>query len=215
MEWPLLASLPAEEREEFLGLARTRTFDRNDVLCHAGDPADSVHLIESGRLSVEVSQADGDTAMINLLGPGDYLGELSLFSEDGRRTATIVALEPTTTLSISGSSFLALCERRPSLQRTLTTLLAHRVDQLSQRLLEALYDTVDRRLYGRLLDLSASYATSGGVIPLNQTQLAGLVGGTRPTVNKVLRRLADEGTLSLARGRVVVLDPDRLRELLD
>jgi CRP/FNR family transcriptional regulator, cyclic AMP receptor protein len=216
MEWALLASLPDDERDQFLGLARHRSFGRHDVLCRAGEPEESVHLIETGRLSVQVSQPDGDTAMINLLGPGDYFGELSLFSEHRRRTATIVALEPTTSLSISGSSFLALCARRPSLQSTLTTLLAHRVDQLSQRLLESLYDTVDRRLHHRLLDLSESYAASGGggAIPLTQTQLAGLTGGTRPTINKVLRRLADEGTISLSRGQVVVLDPARLRELV-
>ena len=55
MEWPLLSSLSDADRAEFLALARRRSFDRNDIVCHAGDPADSLHLVTSGRLPVKVS----------------------------------------------------------------------------------------------------------------------------------------------------------------
>ena len=93
MEWPLLASLSEDEQREFVALARRRQFAKNEVVCHAGDPADSLHLVTSGRLSVRVSLPSGDTAMINVLRPGSYFGELALLREDNHRTATITALE--------------------------------------------------------------------------------------------------------------------------
>jgi CRP-like cAMP-binding protein len=215
MEWPLLASLPEPERREFLELARRRRFARQEVVCHAGDPADSLHLIVAGRLSVRVSLPSGDTAMINVLGPGDFWGELALLSPDGHRTATITALEPAETLVVNGAAFQNLRRSRPTVERTLSTLLAHRVDELSQRLLETMYVGLDRRLYRRLLDLCGQYGAAkepgaAVVIPLTQSQLADLTGGTRPSVNQALQRLVDQGIVALSRGRVEVLDVARL-----
>jgi CRP-like cAMP-binding protein len=213
MDWPLLAALHEDVRREFLGVARRRTFIRNEVLCHAGDPADSLHLIVAGRLAVRASLSTGDSAMINLLKPGDYFGELALLSPDRRRTATIAALEPAETLVVTASAFGRLCQAQPAVERTLTTLLGHRVDELSQRLIEAMYVGLDRRLYRRLVELCESYASGDGpvVVPLTQSQLADLAGGTRPTVNQVLQRLVDQGIVAISRGKVEVLDVERLR----
>jgi CRP/FNR family transcriptional regulator, cyclic AMP receptor protein len=213
MEWPLLAGLPSQVRENFLGLARHRTFERHEIICHAGDPADSLHLVRGGRLAVQVALPSGAAAMINLLKPGDYWGELALLRPDGQRTATISALEPAETLVVTASAFRRLCESQPAVERTLVVMLANRVDELSQRLLEAMYVGLDRRLYQRLVDLSEAYATGAGagVVPLTQTQLADLTGGTRPSVNQILQGLSDEGIVELSRGKVVVLDVERLR----
>jgi CRP/FNR family cyclic AMP-dependent transcriptional regulator len=212
MEWPLLSSLSQEDRQEFLALGRRRTFARGEIVCHAGDPADSLHLVVGGRLSVRVSLDSGDTVTINVLGPGDSFGELALLSADGHRTATITALEDAETTAIGATAFQQLCQHRPGVQRALAVLLAGRVDELSQRLLEMAYVGVDRRLYRRLLELSGDYAAGGrAVVPLTQAQLADLVGGTRPTVNQALQRLVDQGIVALGRGRVEILDLARLR----
>src|SRR5215210_5178633 len=114
MDWPLLATLSESERREFLALGRRRTFARQEVVCHAGDPADALHLVTGGRLSVRVSLPTGDTAMINVLGPGSYFGELALLRPDGHRTATITALEATQTLAVTASAFHKLREARPT-----------------------------------------------------------------------------------------------------
>lgn len=208
VQWALLAPLEPRTREEFLGLARTREFARNEVVCHVGDPGDALHLVERGHLAVRGVMATGATATFNILSPGDYFGELALLRADHRRTATVVALETSRTLSVAGSAFMALCSRNPRLERVLSTLLADRVEALSQRLLETMYDSLDRRVYRRLVELAAAYGRDEGsvVIPLSQAQLADLVGATRPSVNLVLQRLADQGTVALGRSRIEVRD---------
>lgn len=210
--WPLLAPLRAEDREAFLALARPRTFARNEVVCHEGDPADSLHLVERGHLAVHAGLSSGATATFTILSPGDYFGELALLREDRRRTATVTALEQSRTRSVSAAAFEGLVSRNPRVERVLTSLLADRVDALSRRLLETMYESLDRRVYRRLLELAQSYggqsseAQPGVTIPLSQAQLADLVGAARPSVNQVLRRLSDAGVVSLGRSRVDVLD---------
>ena len=73
-----------------------------------------------------------------------------------------------------------------------------------------LYVGLDRRLYRCLLQLAAIYDDGGDragpTIPLAQDQVAGLVGGTRPSVNLALQKLSTQGIVQLQRGRIVVRD---------
>src|SRR4051794_5646859 len=216
MEWGLLSSLPDEDRQQIVSAARRRSFARGEVLVHDGDPADSLHLIESGRVAVRIATPTGERATLNILSPGDYFGELSLVRRgaDRRRTATGGAPEPTEPPVVSVAVFEELCRTEPAFDRLLVVALARRVGQLSGRLLAARYVGLDRRLYRCLLDLARVYAPKDGAqatIPLTQEHLADLVGGTRPTVNQILQRLSAQNIVAVQRGRVVVRDPAALR----
>ncbi len=210
MEWALLASLSDPERRQILAAARPRRFARGEIVFHEGDLADSLHLVSKGRLAVRSSTPNGDVATLNLLSPGSFFGELALLRDkrSRRRSATVVALEPAETLSLSSGTFQRLCETHPPVEQLLTSLLARRVEELSERLMEALYVGLDRRVYRRLLELSEVYG--GGqatvTIPLTQDHLADLVGGTRPSVNQVLQKLVAQNVVALSRGRIEVRD---------
>jgi CRP-like cAMP-binding protein len=213
MEWEVLASLSEQDRQEVLAAASRRSYDRGEILVHAGDRSDSLHLVAEGRVAVEVGTADGDRATLNILSPGDYFGELSLVgaADDRRRTATVVALEPTRTLSLDVRTFERLRTTQPAFDRLLVSALAGRVEQLSGRLLDVLYLGLDRRVARCLLELATVYDPAGSdpagpTIRLTQDQLAGLVGGTRPSVNLALQTLSGEGVVELHRGRIVVRD---------
>ncbi|MGA8211578.1 MAG: Crp/Fnr family transcriptional regulator [Nocardioidaceae bacterium] len=214
--WELLSPLPPEERDAFLAMARRRSFGRNEVVCHEGDPADSLHLVQQGHFAVRGALATGETATFNVLSAGDYFGELALLRADRRRTATVVSLEPSLTLAVAATTFEALRSRDPRIERVLTTLLGDRVDRLSRRLLETMYEGLDRRVYRRLVELATSYGLEDGraTIPLSQASLAELVGATRPSVNQVLQRLADQHLVRLSRQRIDVLDADALARRL-
>ena len=67
MDWPLLSPLPPAERERLLASTRRRTYPRGDAVVREGDPSDSLHLVESGRLAVRVDTTAGDTAIFNVL----------------------------------------------------------------------------------------------------------------------------------------------------
>lgn len=218
MTWPLLEPLKPVDRAELLASAQIRRYQRDEPVFHEGDPGDSLHLVAAGRLAVRVSTPNGASATLNVLRAGDYFGELALLRDRPvpQRTASVIALEPAETLSLSGRAFHAVCERHPAVERLVAVLLADRVERLSQRLLEALYLGVDPRVCRRLLELAEIYAPEppsrhGTVIPLTQGHIADLAGATRPTVNQVLQLLASEGVIALGRSRVEVLDADALQ----
>jgi CRP-like cAMP-binding protein len=212
----VLQSLPDPDAKLLLRAGRTNTYARRDVLVQEGDVAESFHIVLDGHAAVQVTTPSGESAIVNVLGPDSHFGEVSLLGRvDPLRTASIVALEPVRTLSIPATVFRDLRERNPGLEQLVTTILARRVDELSAQLVEAMYDSLERRVVRRLSALAVTYATSSPevTIPLTQDELGQLVGGARPSVNQVLRRLVDEGLLAVSRGRIIVKDLDRLDRL--
>jgi CRP/FNR family cyclic AMP-dependent transcriptional regulator len=209
---PLFAGATEQEAARLLDRARRRTFGTGEVVFHAGDPADTLHLIQRGRFAVRVTTEFGDTATLNVLGPGDFFGELALLSPRAPRSATIVALEPAETLSVHEIDFGRLRAERPETADVLIAMLASQVRRLSMHLAEALYVPADMRVRRRLLDMTEVYRDGEEVtVPLTQEELASLAGTSRATVNRVLREEEEFGTIALARGRTRVIDTDGLR----
>jgi len=198
-----------------LGRTRRRRFARGEVLFHEGDPAETLHFVAEGRVMARCTTPFGDSVAFRVLGPGRVLGVVAVVAADRRRSATVVALEPTTTLSLGFAEFDSLCRDHPAIQRSVATLLAARVRRLSDHLVEALFLPVEVRIVRRLLDLADEYEASPGaervVIPLSQTDVAELAGAARPTTNRVLRALESDGVVALHRGRVEITDRDALR----
>ena len=214
MEWQLLRDLTEGERRQVLATARRRQFKRGEILFHEGDPADTVHFIAEGRVMARRTSPMGDSVAFRVIGPGRALGDVAVVSSARRRSSTVSALEPTTTLSLTFAEFAQLCEEHPGIQTHLATLLAARVKRLSDHLLEALFLPTDRRVVRRLLDLCDQYGDGNDprvVIPLTQTDIAELAGATRPSTNRVLRALETEGLVRLRRGQVEVVDRAGLR----
>jgi len=212
VKWPLLERVPERDRRSFLAIARRRRFVKDEVVFHAGDLGDTLHLIESGRFGVRVTTPLGETAMLSLLGPGDFFGVLALLDADARRTATVTALEKAETLSIRKEDFERIRREQPSVNEVLIGALGHRVEALSDSLLQALYTPVEARVLRCLLDAARLWGgpSEGVVIPLTQDDIAELAGTTRQTANRVLKQAEERGLVRISRGRVEIVDPLQL-----
>jgi CRP-like cAMP-binding protein len=213
MQWALLAGVPEEEVREILRVARRRSFARNEVVFHRGDPADCFHLIARGRFAVRIMTPLGDTATIAIRGPGATFGEMALLVDEARRTATVAAVEDGETYSVYRADFDRIRATHPGADRFLWAFLINEVRVLNERLLEALYLPVDKRVRRRLLELASLYGngSEGPVtVPLTQEVIAELSGAGRPTVNQVLREEEKRGTIELTRGHTRILDASEL-----
>ena len=192
-----------------LSIARRRTFARGEVVFHADDPADTLHLIVKGRFAARVHTPVGDTAILTVLGPGELFGEVALLGSEQRRSATIESLEAGETRSIFRDDFERLRREHEGVSEVLIAILVGSVKRLSQHLLEALYVPSDKRVLRRLVELAAVYGSTDAAavaIPLRQEDLAGLAGTSRATANRVLREEEGRGAVALGRGRITVLD---------
>jgi CRP-like cAMP-binding protein len=204
--------LAGEDQRRLLAVARRRRFGKGEVVFHAGDLGDSLHLVAKGRLAVWAGTPLGDATMLSVLGVGDYFGELALVDDGHHRSATVTALEPVETMSVRRDEFERLRADHPSVDQVLVAALAGQVRRLSDLVTEVLYVPAQRRVLRRLLALAELWggAHPGVVIPVTQDDMAGLAGTTRPTANRTLRQAEAAGLLALGRGRIELLDPDAI-----
>ncbi|MEX2431471.1 MAG: cyclic nucleotide-binding domain-containing protein, partial [Dehalococcoidia bacterium] len=108
-----------------------RSFGRGEIVFHEGDPGDSLHLVESGRVAFRVTTPLGDKVLLNVIGHGDFFGEMALLGDSGRRTATAVCLDPVLTWAMRRPVFEQLCASYPEAAGLVRTVLVERIDRLS------------------------------------------------------------------------------------
>ncbi len=217
MDFEALTGLSPADRDRLLASAGTRSFRAREVIFHAGDLGDTLFLIRTGRVAVRIVTEHGDAVTLALLGPGDSFGELALLAPDGRRSATVTAIEPTQAWTLSRAQLVRAGRANLPVESLLIQLLSREVRRLTGQLTEALYVPVRHRVARVLIALCGQEderpdrAAGPVVLRITQDDIAGLTGATRPTVNQVLRALEDAGAIALKRGQVTVVDR---RELL-
>jgi CRP/FNR family cyclic AMP-dependent transcriptional regulator len=210
-----LDELAPHDGEAFLALASPRRFARGVVLFHAGDDTGSVMVVRSGRVKVSSVAPGGQEVMLGVRGPGELLGELSAV-DGGERSATVAALDAVDVLSVSGSAFAELLERRPAIALVLLRQIAARLrDADRQRLEFAAYD-VFGRVARRLIDLAGPAARADDAVPalevsLTQEELAAWTASSREAVSRALSAMRALGWIETRRRTIVIQDPQALR----
>jgi CRP/FNR family cyclic AMP-dependent transcriptional regulator len=210
---PLLFSgLDEAVVQDVLAGARKRTFQRGDLVFHAGDPGDSVQVIERGHFAMRLVTPRGDVCMARVFGPGDVFGRVALGPIEAVREATVVSLDESETFELFRKQLDELRAAHPSVNDALIAIAGLELRKVSIRLLEALYVDADRRVRRRLLELAEDYRNGSGVpaIPLTQADIAAFAGTSRATVSRVLADEERRGTIAKRRRSIELLDVEEL-----
>jgi CRP/FNR family cyclic AMP-dependent transcriptional regulator len=213
---PIFAVLSQEDLLDLAGICYPRTFRPGEVLCHEGDPANALYLIEAGQVKIVRDTPEGEEVIVHLLGPGECMGELALL-DAGPRSATAQALDSVEALILPQEAFLALLERRPEVTRAVILALVGIVRRVTEQLQDLLILDVPARIAKTLLSLATRYGepTTDGIrirVRLTQEELAQMVGAARPTVTKELGGFRQRGILSLDREGFTLHEPEQLRQ---
>ena len=210
---PLFAGLPTDELGELTSRLRPRRYARGETLCLVGDPGTSLYIIDRGRVKLGLTSPEGREIILDLLGPGEVFGELALL--DGEpRSANAVAVEASEVLLLARDDFLRFVEQHPHAALVLLATLSHWLRRLTTQMQDTAFLDVPARLARTILRLAEAEEAAHGkaVTPrLTQTDLAGMVGTTRETLNKWLGFYEDEGMIRRDKHQIVVLRPDKLR----
>jgi CRP/FNR family cyclic AMP-dependent transcriptional regulator len=211
----LLAGLSEPTLRALAEQSVERPFPRHSRLFHQGDPGTGLFVLVSGLVKVVVTSEGGEEMVLVTLGPGEALGELSIV-DGGPRSASAEALEPTAALVITRPVLLDLATR----DRSLTDALLQALGGLLRRLTEQASDLVFLDLPGRMAKLLAGLAAErGSETPdgieldnnLTQSDLAGMVGASRQSVNQILQGFARRGYLQVRGRRILIHRLDLLR----
>jgi CRP/FNR family cyclic AMP-dependent transcriptional regulator len=208
----LFHGLDAAVVQEVLAGARKRTFRRDEVVFHQGDPGESVQVIARGHFALRLVTPRSDVCILRVYGPGDIFGRVALATVEAVREATVVALDESETFELFRKQLDELRAAHPSVNDALIALAGLELRRASVRLLEALYLDADRRVRRCLVDLAEPFRDGSGVpaIPLTQEDVAAIAGTSRATVSRVLAEEERRGTIAKRRRSIELIDVEEL-----
>ncbi|MBI2857294.1 MAG: Crp/Fnr family transcriptional regulator [Chloroflexi bacterium] len=209
---PYFSTLPPAEIERIARDTVERTFDRGEVLFTEGEPCRGLYAVKSGLVRVFKSSPEGREQVMLIAKSGDSFNDIPVF-DGGPNPASAAALELSTVLIIPRETVLSLVKDCPP-ARAIIKLFSTRLRYLTNLVSDLSFRSVLSRLAKVLLEVAVA---EGGPAPtrrLTQEEMAAMVGTVRDVIGRALRLLEKEGAIRLQRERIIVVDPEKLRQIV-
>jgi len=184
---------------EFLskvGPGRTvQEFRKGQVVYAQGDPADAVFYIQKGRVKLTVVSSRGKSAVVAIIGPGEFFAEGCLAGQPFR-VATAATMTEALLVRIEKKTMIAALHQASALTEVFIGHLLSRTARMEDDLVDQLFNSSEKRL-ARVLLLLARFGKEGKtepVIPkISQEVLAEMVGTTRPRISGFMNKFRKLG----------------------
>ena len=211
---PLFSELSPDELDSVAQVAIPRSYPRETRVFHEGDRGDACYIVSQGSCRVTRQHSDGRVITLATLSPGAIFGELAMLDGE-RRSASVEAAENTQLLALPATDVRNLIRSHPEMAEKLVVALTRRLREANERIARQSFQTVPSRVAGVLNQLLAEEAVTPLVrdrvtIRLRQSDLAQMAGTSRESVSRFLATLERAGVVQVGRGRVTVIEPERL-----
>lgn len=206
---PVFASLDEKTLLDLYQRTRRYRFRPGTDILLEGEQPPGLFVMLQGRVRLSCTATDGREQVLDMVKAGDIFNLVPLF--DGQPNYTNArAMSPVECLVLPRNDLLALLRDHPDLALALLSELAGQLRELVALVEDLAFRSVRARLARQLLAEAAE-----GHADLTHQELAERAGTVREMVGRVLRRLAEEGLVRLERGRVIVLNADGLRTVME
>jgi CRP/FNR family transcriptional regulator, cyclic AMP receptor protein len=214
----LLQGMSQEAVLHFNAIMRRIQRRRGDWVFVHGDPAESIYLLQKGRVKITALSEDGHEVVHEILGPGEIFGDTSTILGIPRTTSA-QALETSLLCEIRRKDFESLLNAYPELSLQLLKSVGLRLKKAEAQLLNIICNDVSTRVREALIDLIALERGNQPAQPvrikITQQDLANLIGASRQKTWQALKELEDLGALRLKYRSILVTAPHKLRNAPD
>lgn len=202
------AALSRPQQQQLLSFGRRRQLQAGQPLFSRGDAFCGIYVLLAGQLLISGLHQSGRQALLTLLTPGQWLGEIALFDQQPR-THDAAALQDTVLWHLPKAALQQLVSTDPLWWQAFGQLLTSKLRQVFIELEDRAVLSAGQRLARRLCQLSQQQAA----VPLQQEQLGQLLSLSRQTTNQLLRQLVAQGLIQTQYGGITVLNRPALLKL--
>lgn len=205
----LLRGLDPAVLDRLAERVQQRRWEPGERVVSQAEPGDSLVVLVHGAVTVYHQVSDGPKAALSHLRAPTTLGEVTLF-DGAPRSASVEAVEPCEGLELRREDLLAVMQEEPLLLDALLRSLGALVRRLSEQAADQLLLDLPGRVAKTLVTLAAA-SPGRTVVHLSQSRMAELAGGSRQSLNQVLRRFSDRGFIRVESGAILIEDLPALR----
>ena len=191
-------------------LYEIRHFSRGETIYSPLEYEKKIGFVISGKCEVGIKKPDGSTALLNTLAEHDAFGVLAVFSECEEYPTEIVAAKSSDVMFIPKSGAMALIRSYPEISENVIRFLSERIRYLNRKIANFSGTRVENRLASYLLLKSE---TEGNSFALNCNKAAQAINAGRASVYRALSSLSELGIISYTGDKIILLDPNGLKEI--
>lgn len=206
---PIFSVLDAGEKEALAALAREKSVAQDEYILWEGDPSDWFYLVSQGKVKIFKSASSGKEITLSFFGPGEVFGEVAVL-ENRPYPASAQAISPVRLIGIKKADFWDLLRKHPSIGIKIISLLSGRLREAQSRLRDMAGERVEQRLARLLIHL---FEKLGTTLPFTRQELSDMAGTTTETTIRILSQWKDQGVVSSVRGKIIIADENKLRQL--
>ena len=206
----LLRALPPEDFAALVPTLRPDTIALRRVLISANTQITTVHFVEAGIVSV-TSDAPSGRVEVGLLGYEALVGAAPVLLGDDRSPFTHFVQAAGHILTVDVSDLRAEVEQRPALRSVLHRYIQAQIIQTAQTAFANARGGTPTRLARWLL--MCHDRSEGDEITVTQEFMSLMLGVERPGVTMAMKALEKDGLVAKRRGRVQIIDRERLLDL--
>lgn len=213
-----VTALPDDLSSGLFGKAARVKLAADAMLFNAGDEGNGCYRIESGLLKLCILSPEGNERILDVLGPGAIVGELSMIDGAPRSTA-VYAVNDAELSFISRAAFLAFAEEHPALYRHVATLLAQRVREMNDIAIAWSFLSLEGRAAHAILEMAEAFGEDigGGRLlirhKIEQSDFAAMAGIARENISRILNKWMREKLISRHAGYYCIDARERIERL--
>ncbi|WP_199423067.1 Crp/Fnr family transcriptional regulator [Actinotalea solisilvae] len=214
---PVFAALSPRDQERVAALARPVRLAAGRSAYASDDAPAQLMVVHTGRLRLARLAPDGAEQLLRVLGPGEFTGEVAVFSGE-RRDDRATAVDDCTLCVFRHDDLARLVREHPELGLRLLAAVSRRLAATEDRLHAVTSRDVGSRLADYLLGLPSAWADGVATVrlPLAKKDVASLLDTSPESLSRALASLAARGLVAVGAGRAVAItDPDGLQRLAD
>jgi CRP/FNR family cyclic AMP-dependent transcriptional regulator len=212
----LFADLPAANMEKVAKLVTQKDYPKYQIIFEEGEAGDILYIIKSGLVKISKEASDGRVKTLALLKAGDFFGEMSVLSEEGR-SANAETLSDAELLLMNRNDFSNLLDKNPSVSLHIIRTLIERLFAADRQIKNLALGNSRAKIADILLLLSQDFGdkSEDGTkvnVRLTHQELADLAGLARETTTKLLNEFVKDEAILLKDREIEIISTEKLAQ---
>ena len=202
---PLFSLLRDDQLVLLTQVLLRKPYPKNSTVVAAGDPADALYIVISGRLKVLMSDKEGKEVILAILNQGDFFGEMGLIDQ-APRSATVVAIDSCELLTMTRADFTKCLQKNFDLTMNVILGLVKRLREADRKIGSLALMDVCGRVARLLMEMAETVDGQKVVTKLPKQQIAKMVGATREMVTRVMKEMETGGHIEVRAKQILLRD---------
>ncbi|MBM6614461.1 Crp/Fnr family transcriptional regulator [Desemzia sp. RIT804] len=210
---PIFNHLEDEEMDDIMHTIQSISFEKGNVIYRAAEKSDTLYIVNKGRVRIYRLAESGKEQLVRILEPGDFTGEMALFSpENTKHESYAEAMVNTKICMIKRSDLQEYLLKYPSISLKILNVLSQRLEQSEKQTTRFATEKVETRIALFLAEcLDPEKDTLEFTLPMTKKDLASYLGTTPETISRKLSELEEEKLIKQKpQKKIQILDLDRL-----